>query len=138
MIWLFYWKPLCRFEWQNRSLFLINKAWFVFERCTLDLDRFQIYKWISPCSFWSGLESYTGKNTRQHETRVKHDTTRYNKSTTQHNTNKTRDNTSTIWCNTSTTRANTSTNKARAAKIGLCISLFVIELHFFLISFRNS
>ena len=40
--------------------------------------------------------------------------------------------------NTSTTQLNTNTEEARAAKIGIYIALFVTELYFFLISFRNS
>ena len=108
----------------------------------------------------SSLENYTSNSTRQHDTkRVQHEiirhntsttrdntsttrhntsTTRDNTGTTQHNTSKIRDNTSTIRYNTSTTRPNTSTKEARAAKIGLYIALFVTELYFFLISFRNS
>ena len=56
--------------------------------------------------------------------RVQHETTRRNTSTTRHNT--------------STTQLNTNTEEARAAKIGIYIALFVTELYFFLISFRNS
>ena len=76
---------------------------------------------------------------------MQHETTRHNTSTTQdnttqheYNTSPTRHNTSTIRYSTSTTQLNTSTKEAGAAKIGLYIALFVTELYFFLISFRNS
>ena len=84
-------------------------------------------------SVWSSLENDTSNNTRQHDTtRVQHEYT------IQYNTNTTRHNTSTIRYNTSRTQLNTSTEEARTAKIELYIALFVTELYFFLISFRNS
>ena len=63
--------------------------------------------------------------------------TRCNTSSTRNNISKTRYNTSTIRHNTSTTRPNKSTEEAQTAKIGLCISLFVTELHIFLIYLKN-
>ena len=67
----------------------------------------------------------------------KPDTTRVQQGTTQVKYETTRDNTSTIRCNRSISRRNTSTKEARAAKIGLCFSLFVTQLYILLISFRN-
>ena len=77
--------------------------------------------------------------TRQHDTtRVQHHTTRHNRSTTRHNTSTTRHSTSTIQYKMNRTQLNTSTEGARTAKIEPYIALFVTELYFFLISFRNS
>ena len=108
----------------------------------------------------SSLENCTSNNTRQHEaTRVQHETTQHNTTRVQHNA--TRHNTSTARHNTTQCEYNTTQHEQNtrqheynaiqreysttheykgtsSSKNRALIVLFVTELYFFLISFRNS
>ena len=95
---------------------------------TIQYIRFQWPKSVMQRIFfqWPKSEKYIRVTTRDNTstTRVRHDTTQVKHETIRYNT--------------STTQPNTGTKEARAAKIRLYIALFVTELYFFLILFRNS